>query len=187
MPGTIGDIASKDDLVNHLLSIRAAGVYDIFAQTCLHEFFKKWYAGEADPNTLTTELPEGTISLRQFAQQLDTINDQALVETKRNANRFLTRNLLKEVFRITQSYCQTHDQESAMTAEPWYQFARIIVNLLSHNFRLEFRPYDKSLLPVSYRDKTINEAMDGQPLSMQLRVLLSLADDIIDFVRNRHS
>ena len=81
MPGTIGDIASKDDLVNHLISIRAAGVYGIFAQACLHEFFKKWYAGEVDPDTLTTELPEGTISLRQFAQQLDTISDQALYPT----------------------------------------------------------------------------------------------------------
>jgi hypothetical protein len=61
--GTIGEIASKDDLCGHLISLREAAVYDIFAQTCLREFIKKWHSGEADPTTIKTELPEGTIDL----------------------------------------------------------------------------------------------------------------------------
>ena len=180
-----GDIKSKSDLYWHLVSLRAAAIYDIFAQTCLHEFIKKWNIGEADPNTLITELPEGKISLKQFMEGLEKISDHAQVETKRNANRFLTRNLLKEVFRITQSFCYTHGQATAMTAESWYQFTRIIVNSLSHNFRLEFQNNDRKQLPVSYMGQTIDIPMHGQPLSMQLRILLSLVDDIIIFVQNR--
>ena len=185
MAGTIGDINSKGDLLGHLISLRAAAVYDIFAQTCLHEFIKRWYAGEADPDTLTTELPEGTMNLRQFMDSIGAISDRAPVETKRIANSFLTRNHLKEVFRITESYCKTHGQATMMSAEPWYPFARIVVNSLSHSFRLEFRPYDKRQLPVSYQGQTIDESMEGQPLSLQLVVILSLVDETIDFVQNR--
>ena len=185
MTGTIGDINSKDDLLNHLISLRAAGIYDIFPQTCLHEFIKKWDAGEADPNCLTTKLPEGTINLREFIESLNAISSQAAVETKRNANRFLTRNLLKETFRITQSYCQVNGKINILTTESWYQFARIIVNSISHNFRLKFRSNDMKHLPVTYRDQTIDASMNGQSLSMPLEILLNLIDDIISFVRDR--
>jgi hypothetical protein len=180
----VGDINSKDDLVGHLISLRMAAIYDIFAQTCLHEFIKKWNQGEADPDELTTVLPEGTITLRQFMKQLAVFGNDAPVETKRNANKFLTRNLLKEVFRITQSYCLESGQANTMTAEPWYKFARIIVNSLSHNFRLDFRTHDRDQLPVSYKGETIDASMDRKPLRMQLSALLSLIDDIIDFARN---
>lgn len=179
------DVNTKDDLLNVLLSLRSAGIYDIFSQTCLHEFIKKWNVGGADPNSLTTQLPEGIITLREFIESLNNINDKAAVETKRNANRFLTRNLFKETFRITQSYCHANNKMDILKDQSWYQFARIVVNSISHNFRFKFRPNDKKLLPVNYMDQIIDSSMDGKPTSMKLEILLNLIDDIIYFVKEK--
>lgn len=185
MGARYSDINTKDDLLNVLLSLRAACIYDIFSQTCLHEFIKKWNIGQADPNSLTTQLPEGKITLKEFIDSLNNINDRAAVETKRNANRFLTRNLLKETFRITQSYCHSNKKMDILKNQTWYQFARIVVNSISHNFRFEFRPNDKKLLPVNYMGQTIDISMDGKSISMRLEILLNLIDDIILFVKNK--
>lgn len=181
---TIGEISTKDDLLGHLISLREAAIYDIFAQTCLHEFIKKWQRGEADPKSLKTELPEGIIDLAQFMQRLTRYGDRALVETKRNANRSTTRNLLKEGFRITQSFCQHSGTEAQLTRQPWYQFARIIVNSLSHNFRFQFRPHDLKNLPVNFRGQSIDASQDGQSFSMPLEILVALYDEIVEFVIN---
>lgn len=182
---TIGEISTKDDLRGHLISLREAAIYDIFAQTCLHEFIKKWQQGEADPTLLKTELPEGTIDLAKFMERLAHHGGRALVETKRNANRGTTRNLLKEGFRITQAFCQSTGGDAQMTGQSWYQFARIIVNCLSHDFRFQFRPHDLKKLPVHFRGHSIDASQNGQSLSMQLGVLLALYDEIVVFVTNQ--
>ncbi|NIA23658.1 MAG: hypothetical protein GWP03_05835 [Proteobacteria bacterium] len=182
---TIGDILTKDDLFSHLVSLRMAAIYDIFAQVCLHNFIKEWAKGRIDPETLTTDLPEGTITFKQFMDQLSKAGKQAQVETKRNANRALTRSYFKEVFRITQSFCSKGTQKKIILAEPWYQFARILVNSLSHNFRIEYRPADKKYLPVVYRNETLDISLDRKPVKMRLKVLLSISDDIIAFVRDK--
>lgn len=185
MSGTFGDIRKKEDLLNSLFSLRAAAIYDIFAQICLHEFFKQANKGLTDLSSLSTILPEGKITLKEFTEQIEKHGNQALVETKRNANRFLTRNLLKESFRITESYCTLTRQKNTLKNEEWHQFARIIVNSLSHNFRLEFRPYDKKQLPVTYKNIEINESMDDKPISFKLQILLDLTEEIMEFSKGR--
>ena len=135
--GKLGEITTKEDLVAHLISLRAAAIYGIFGQTCLQNFAKQCMAGEADPESLTTELPEGRLSFGSFMRQLATLGPQAAAETKRNANRALTRNLLKEMFRITQSFCYASGKQHTLTSQSWYEFTRILVNSLSHNFRWE--------------------------------------------------
>ena len=187
MAGTFGEISSKSELIDSLFSLRAAAIYDIFAQTCLHEFFKQAHNGLADLESLSTVLPGGAITLKDFVEQIGKHGNQALVETKRNANRFLTRNLLKEAFRITESYCTSTGQKNVLQNEAWYQFARIIVNSLSHNFRLDFRSYDKTLLPVSFKGIEMTESMNGKPISFKLQVLIDLVDEIMGFSKERLS
>jgi len=180
----IGEISSKDDLHGHLLLLREAAIYDIFGQVCLHEFIKRWAAGKEDPTTLTTELPEGTISLREFIDRLNDHGGYAARETKRNANRSTTRNLLKEGFRIAQSYYQDAGEAATLTGQSWYQFARILVNSLSHDFRLNFRQHDLNQMPVSHGGHTIEASMNGQSLSMPIGILLSLYDELFAFVES---
>ena len=181
---TIGGIATKSDLVDHLVALRMAAIYDIFAQICLHQFIKDWAEQKVDPESLKTQLPEGTVTFKQFMDDLAIMGDQVQVETKRNANRALTRNYLKEVFRITQSFCKMTGQSDVMSSEPWYQFARMVVNSLSHNFICEFRPEDKKYLPVTYKGVTLDITLDNKPLNMKLEILLTLSDDIIAFASN---
>ena len=82
---------------------------------------------------------------------------------------FLTsqiRALIKESFEMIKDYCDDTGQSTAFKGEPWYQFARMIRNCLSHNFKFEFNNYDKGLLPVSWRARTIEIGMDGQHLKL---------------------
>lgn len=186
MPIRLSDIHSQADLVNVLTTLKMAAIYDLFGQIHLHNFYKDVAAGKADASTLIAELPEGRVSLKEFTDRLNQLNSVALVETKRNANRALTRNLFKESFRITQAYCHSSSQLSALKANEWYEFSRIIANTLSHNFRLEFRPYDLSRLPVSYKGVTIDSSLNGQPISLTLEILINLVDELIGFANTIH-
>lgn len=82
---------------------------------------------------------------------------------------FLTsqiRALIKESFELIKDYCDDTGQAALFKAEPWYQFARMIRNCLSHNFKFEFSNYDRGLLPVSWKARTITAAMNGQDLKL---------------------
>jgi len=82
---------------------------------------------------------------------------------------FLTsqiRALIKESFELIKDYCDDTKQSTAFKTEIWYQFARMIRNCLSHNFRFRFNNYDKTLLPVSWKNRTIEASMDGQHLKL---------------------
>jgi hypothetical protein len=168
-----GDIKSQQDLVNHLFAMRTGAVYDLFGQILLHNFFKDVAAGKADASTLVATLPEGTLSLQDFVVLHDRISDTALRETKRNANRALTRNLFKETFRLTLSYCNYSNQKEAIKSEHWFEFARVVANSLSHNFRLDFRPYDLSVLPVMYGGVTIDASMNGKTIEGTIETLIT--------------
>ena len=181
----IGEINSKKDLNSHLFAMRQAAIYDVFAQICLHENIKKIHRGESDYFKLKQTLPEGELDFVDFLNNLVELGGDAPVETKRNANRFLTRNHLKEVFRVTQAYCKKTDQIKLMKSESWYQFARVITNSLSHDFKLNFNDYDKKILPVSYGEKEITSGMDGKCLELALEVLLKLSDEIINFSKTK--
>lgn len=75
--------------------------------------------------------------------------------------KMLLRSLVKESFELIKEYCEASNQKPALSKQQWYQFARMIRNCLSHNFKFEFSKYDKGLLPVSWRGKAITAGMDG--------------------------
>lgn len=181
---TFGDIETKADLVGCLTSLRSAAIYDIFAQISLQCFAKDCMEGRADPELLVTELPEGRLTFAAFINGLDQIGPEAAKETKRNANRAVTRNAMKEAFRLTQAYCEASSQEGDLKSQPWYQFARILVNSLSHSFRLDFRQHDLKKLPVMYESEILDSTMNGKSVSMPLSILVKLLDDIVRFVSN---
>ncbi len=78
----------------------------------------------------------------------------------------LMRSLIKESFELIKDYCNDSNQSTSFKAERWYQFARIIRNCLSHNFKFEFNAYDRRLLPVTWKARTITLQMDGQHLEL---------------------
>ncbi|MEQ5790487.1 hypothetical protein J4E06_05445 [Muricauda sp. NFXS6] len=180
----LGNIKSAQELSGSLLSLRYAAIYDIFGQICLHEFIKNCHKGTNNLKELATILPEGKLTFDSFVNEVNSLGEKALVETKRNANRALTRNLLKEVFRLAQSYCSDTNQLEEMESKSWYQFTRLIVNSMSHDFKWRFHKKDKKHLPITYKKETLELNVDGQDIHMRLQVLIELVDEIISFSKS---
>ena len=76
----------------------------------------------------------------------------------------LLRALIKESFELIKNYSNETNQSALLKGQPWFQFARMIRNCISHNFQFEFTPYDKGLLPVAWKGKIITLAQDRKPL-----------------------
>ena len=80
--------------------------------------------------------------------------------------------LIRAPFEIVGDYCEDYDKvmggkrlSKQMKASPWFQFARIIRNAISHNFHFQYGTYDKSLLPVTWNGITLSQDMEGKPLT----------------------
>lgn len=76
----------------------------------------------------------------------------------------LLRALLKESFELVRDYAQDSNQEALFRAQPWYQFARMIRNCLSHDFHFRFTPQDLKQLPVTWSGRTIDAQLRDKPL-----------------------
>jgi hypothetical protein len=105
-----------------------------------------------------------SISFDQVTNLLRIQNDRDIAA--KEFIKMLLRALIKETFELIKSYCAASKQASAFTAQPFYQFARMIRNCLSHNFRFKFKKHDKTLLPVNWKGRNITAAMDGSYLEL---------------------
>ena len=105
-----------------------------------------------------------SLSFDQVANLLKKREDKEIA--LKEFTKMLLRALVKESFELIKDYCDVSKQTSSFTSQLWYQFARMIRNCLSHNFRFEFRSHDKALLPVSWKGKTITREMDGSYLEL---------------------
>jgi len=117
-------------------------------------------------------LNEGSASFGQYTVQFKQVSSLLTQSADREIalKEFLTsqiRALIKESFEFIKDYCEGTNQNPTFKAEPWYQYARMIRNCLSHNFRFEFNKHDKTLLPVSWKNRTIDSTMDGKHLELK--------------------
>jgi len=128
------------------------------------------------------------IDFKQVKNLLSIKNDRDIAMKE-----FLTlfiRALIKESFELLKNYCEENHQENIFKSEQWYQFARMIRNCLSHNFKFEFNKYDKSILPVSWKSKTIDISMDGSHLKLEFFGYVEtweLFSEFQNFAQNRLS
>lgn len=72
------------------------------------------------------------------------------------------RTLIKEGFEVTRKYSDVI--EGSLKTQPWYQFARVIRNCLSHDFHFRFNKSDLKQLPVSWAGKEINASLNDKDL-----------------------
>ena len=82
-------------------------------------------------------------------------------------SKMLLRNFTLDSFEIVRKYCIQTNQQNKLHLQPWYQFTRIMRNCLTHSRKLEFRPHDKKMLPVSWRNKIITKSMENKELSFE--------------------
>jgi hypothetical protein len=83
--------------------------------------------------------------------------------------------LIRAPFEIVHDCCEDYDKlvggkrlSEQMEATPWFQFARIIRNAISHNFHFQYNKYDRSLLLVTWNGITLCQDMEGKPLTSEL-------------------
>lgn len=80
--------------------------------------------------------------------------------------------LIRAPFELLCDYCEDYDKAAPgrnllrdLQACPWYQFARLVRNAVSHNFRYDFREADKKRLPITWHGITLTEDLDGKPIT----------------------
>ncbi len=105
-----------------------------------------------------------SLSFEQVANLLKNPNNRDIAA--KEFIKMLLRALIKESFELIKDYCDDSKQISVFVDQTFYQFARMIRNSLSHNFRFEFNKYDKTFLPVTWKGRTITIAMDRSYLEL---------------------
>lgn len=91
-----------------------------------------------------------------------------------------------ETFEKIKTYCRGTNTLSDLKQQPWFHFARLVRNGLNHDQHWLFRTYDRSLLPITWNRKTIDESMEGQEMTWSFYdpfVALELWDEIYEFAR----
>jgi hypothetical protein len=96
-----------------------------------------------------------------FAGSPDFNLDRAAMEFAKMALRNFTLDSYEALF----DYCKQTGQLSRMQSQPWYEFARMVRNSLTHTQHWRFRRRDLTRLPVKWIDKVIEADMDGQELT----------------------
>ena len=82
--------------------------------------------------------------------------------------------LIRAPFEILHDYCEDYDKVDSslrlvekMKAAPWFHYARIVRNAISHNFHFQYGKHDKKLLPVTWNGITLSQEMQGQAITYE--------------------
>jgi hypothetical protein len=76
--------------------------------------------------------------------------------------------LIRDPYDHIVEYCDSIGQAPLMKSQPWYTFARFIRSAVGRGFRFQFTSFDRGLgLPVTWKERTITGAHDGQPLELE--------------------
>ena len=148
---------TREELINQLVHAKDNYIIGLAA----HSIFD---SGQAQPLLKTHAAVFGPyfITFNQVAELLQKNRDHRIALDE--FLKMLMRTLIKESFEHIKDYCEDTNQYAALKTEPWYEFARLMRNFLSHNCRFEFNKYDRERLPVSWKNITITAEMDGQGL-----------------------
>ena len=111
---------------------------------------------------------------------------------RKNYENSLLRTLLRESHELILWYCEESNQFSVYKAEPWFQFARILRNVISHKEGGTLREWPKDLIKkeitsVTWRSRTIDTTMVGHRLVFYPPEGLELVNDQIEFITARLS
>jgi hypothetical protein len=82
--------------------------------------------------------------------------------------------LIRAPLELLDDYCDDYDLEvptvkltAKLRAAPWYRFAKIVRNAVSHNFHYDFGKRDRESLPVTWNGITLTGDLQGQPVTYE--------------------
>jgi hypothetical protein len=123
-----------------------------------------------------------------FVETAELFSDAKQAEIMTNEfAKMLFRATIRELFEIIKKHCITGEIPIKVKEQSFYQFGRIIRNAFSHNMAFTFKKYDKSILPVVWRGKSITSDMENTILSFDFfgyQDAFNLLGDFEEFVFN---
>lgn len=78
----------------------------------------------------------------------------------------LIRALLKESFELVRDFAEDSKQDILFKSQPWYHFARMIRNCISHDFHFRFTPHDLRKLPITWNARKLDASLQDKPLAV---------------------
>jgi len=79
-------------------------------------------------------------------------------------SKMLIRNVTIDSFEALYNYCKDNGIQSHLQSQPWYRFARLVRNCLTHTQKMHFADYQLKWLPVSWNGNTIDKSLEGKEL-----------------------
>jgi len=176
---------TKEELLNGLNNVLNNFLYGsvcpkLVPPECWRDAAQKWAVFQSSEGEIKIQL--GPLVRRAFD-----VDHTPCEGFKRNYENSLLRTLIREAHELILLYCEETRQFPVYEAEPWFQFARILRNVISHKECGTLRKWPKDLLAkgitsVTWRRKTFDTSMLGQPLVFYPPDGLELVKDQIDFV-----
>ena len=134
-----------------------------------------WVLGLAAIHLLTSEqsqsiLTNGYVTFGTYTVTFDQVLSLLANKSDRDIaikefTNMLLRSLVTGAFSVIKMYCLNTKQVVQLQIQPWYKFARLIMDSLINNGVFLFSTLDD--LPITWHGKTITANMDGQPLKLE--------------------
>jgi hypothetical protein len=175
---------TKDELLNGLNNVLNSFLYGLLCPRLVPA--EKWHSVSAGAMLFEGKDDAIKIALGPLSQRL---TDPALRERfLRNYENSLLRALLRESHELILLYCEDTNQFSIYRDEPWFQFVRIMRNVVSHKQGglLTKWPEDlkkKRICSARWRNRTLDTTMIGSAISFYHNEALQLQSDQIEFVK----
>jgi hypothetical protein len=174
-----GSTMTKDDLIAQLHTTLTNFVFGVALRCCFpQELWQKI-------TTAALEFEHGVelakVELRPLANRMtNPVERQSLFDEYEKS---LKRSLLRESHELICNYCEKTGQFSIYKTQPWYGFARIIRNTISHKDGgvMHKWPDDKVKI-AKWRTRTLESSMVGQAIEFTPFEALRLVQDQADFV-----
>lgn len=180
---------TRDVLITKLHTTLNNFIYGVALRCCFPD--ARW--PELASEQLSFESTDGksaSVKLAPIAERLSDSNDRE--DLINEYEKSLKRTLLREGHEIILAYCEVSNQFSKYKDEPWFQFARIIRNVVSHKDGgiLKEWPKDltkKSITTVSWRTRTLDTSMIGKFVEFTPYEAIQLFDDQKTFAETKLS
>ncbi len=177
---------NKRDLLSKLETVLNNYIFGIAASRLVPDSIWETTRGK----TAGFESPSGeTLRVDLSALALNMANPdyrKILVEEFENC---LKRAIMREGHELILQYCEETDQFDKYKSQSWFQFSRIIRNVVSHKQGGNLRVWPRNLTKnnvtsVSWRNRTLDTSMVGKDIRFTHNEALQLFIDQREFAKN---
>jgi hypothetical protein len=122
------------------------------------------------------------LSLDALADLLADQNNRQVL--RRNINLFMKQDLVRTAYEHIAHYCEEHGRFDEMRAQPWWMFARIIRNTISHKTGARIHMWPKGAPDtVTWKGHTLQKADVDKDIDFGGDDAFYLFDEMVGFAR----